>query len=77
MKEKIQNYFKSLPEKIKQYFKTLNYPFYISMILLAIGLFLTDYFSKHAAFNFLTDGNTTNPTIISDRVGTVIIPEYR
>ena len=74
MKEKIQNYFKALPEKIKQYFKTLNYPFYISMILVAIGLFLTDYFSKHAAFNFLTDGNTSNPTVLSDRVGTVIIP---
>ncbi len=74
MKEKIKQYFQSLPSKIKDYFKKLNYPFYISMVVLAIGLFLTDYFSKHVAFEYMTNGDIDNLVIHSDRIGTTIIP---
>lgn len=74
MKEKIAKCFKELPGKTKDYFKHLNYPFYISMILLAIGLFLSDYFTKRAAFYYLTDGNAANPSLIPGRNGTTIIP---
>lgn len=48
----------SLTGKLKayfpKYFKSLNYPFYISRILLSVGLFLVDYFTKHAAYDFLS-----------------------
>ena len=37
-----------------KYFKSLNYPFYLSRIALAIGLFVVDYFTKHIAFDFLS-----------------------
>ncbi len=45
--------FSKLKSYFVHYFKTLNYPFYVSRILLSIGLFLVDYFTKHAAYNAL------------------------
>lgn len=53
-KEKIKGDLKSLPEKLKNYFKdyfkNLNYVAWIISILVAVGLFLLDYFSKRAAY---------------------------
>lgn len=74
MGEKIKQYFLSFPGKVKEYFKTLNYPFYIGMVVLAVGLFLTDYFSKHVAFEFMTNGDIDNLVINTNRIGTTIIP---
>lgn len=77
-KSKIKEFFSTLPSKgnnyFKDYFKHLNYPFYISMILVSIGLFLTDYFSKINAFYYLTDGNIDGPTAkaLTDAQTTVI-----
>lgn len=45
---------KRLKDYFSKYFRSLNYPFYISRILLAVGLFLVDYFTKHAAFSYLS-----------------------
>lgn len=78
MKEKIVTFFKTLPTKLrdyfKDYFKNLNYPFFVTMVVLSIGLLLADYFSKHQAFYYLTDGNLNSPTVVSSRAGTSIIP---
>ncbi len=74
MGEKIKQYFLSFPGKVKEYFKILNYPFYIGMVVLAVGLFLTDYFSKHVAFEFMTNGDIDNLVINTNRIGTTIIP---
>ena len=54
-KSKIADFFHTLPSKLKKYFqdyfKNLNYVAWIISILVAIGLFLLDYFSKRAAYN--------------------------
>lgn len=77
-------FFKTLPKRLstyfKEYFKTLNYPFWIAMILVAVGLFLFDYFSKQAAFEFMViepkQAVETGswPVINQDHIGNVIIP---
>ncbi len=65
MKEKIRKYLSELPGKTKDYFRHLNYPFYLSMIILAIGLFLSDYFTKHLAYDYFHGAEKpTNTTII-------------
>ena len=46
-KEKIAKY-------LKNYFKNLNLPLYITFILVAIGLFLLDYFTKAWAYDNLS-----------------------
>lgn len=74
MKDKIKQYFVSFPTRVKDYFKKLNYPFYIGMVVLAVGLFLTDYFSKHIAFEYMTNGDIDNLVINTNRIGTTIIP---
>lgn len=48
--EKLKNFFKT-------YFKKINLPFYIGMIVMALGLFLLDYFSKHWAYDNLEYGD--------------------
>lgn len=51
---KVKHFFQSLPGRLKAYFKDyfthLNYPAWIISILVAVGLFLLDYFSKRAAY---------------------------
>lgn len=51
---KIKAFFTSLPGKLKKYFsdyfKNLNYLAWIISIVIAIGLFLLDYFSKRYAY---------------------------
>lgn len=78
MKEKLTEFFKTLPSRVKNYlstyFKSLNYFTYICAIVIAVSLFVIDYFTKHIAFNYLTDGNLDAPKIISSRQGTTIIP---
>lgn len=65
MKEKIRKFFSELPSKTKDYFRHLNYPFYLSMIILAIGLFLSDYFTKHLAYDYhVVNNNAVGKTII-------------
>ncbi len=52
---KAKKFFKELPSRLKEYFrdyfKNLNYPLWILMILISVGLFLLDYFTKRAAYN--------------------------
>ena len=52
---KAKKFIKELPTRLKDYFhdyfKNLNYPLWILMILISIGLFLLDYFTKRAAYN--------------------------
>lgn len=54
-KNNFKSFIKSIPTKLrdyfKNYFKKLNYPVWICFILLSIGLFLLDYFSKIHAYN--------------------------
>lgn len=51
---KIKSFFHELPSKLKKYFqdyfKNLNYPMWILFLLLSVGLFLLDYFTKRAAY---------------------------
>lgn len=51
---KIKSFFHELPAKLKKYFqdyfKNLNYPMWILFLLLSVGLFLLDYFTKRAAY---------------------------
>lgn len=53
-KNKLTSFIKSIPNRLKEYFKNyfknLNYPVWICFILLSIGLFLLDYFSKINAY---------------------------
>ena len=53
-KSKIKNFFTSLPDRLRKYFsdyfKNLNYPLWILFIVLSVGLFLLDYFTKRAAY---------------------------
>ncbi len=53
-KSKISGFFQTLPEKLKNYFRdyfrNLNYIAWIVSVLVAVGLFLLDYFSKRAAY---------------------------
>lgn len=76
--EKVGKFFKTLPTRLKayfkKYFKELNYPLWILSILIMIGLFLADYFSKVNAYYYLTNGDLENPVINSAHNGTVIIP---
>lgn len=78
MENRVSKFFKTLPNRLKEYFKkyfkNLNYPLYISFIIISILLFLSDILTKHAAFNFLTNGNINDLHIIAEREGTPIIP---
>ena len=76
--EKVHTFFKTLPPRLKdyfkKYFKELNYSLWILAILVMVGLFLADYFSKVNAFYYLTNGDWVNPIVNPDHDGTTIIP---
>ena len=56
---KVMAFIKGLPGRLKNYlsgyFKNLNYPLWICFLLLSIGLFLADYYTKRAAYKLLLD----------------------
>lgn len=60
----VSSYIKTLPNRLKEYFKkyfkSINYYTYIIAIVMVIGLFLSDYFTKRAAYNYF-NGVATNP----------------
>ncbi len=51
---KVMAFIKGLPLRaknyLKGYFKNLNYPLWICFVVVSIGLFLADYFTKRAAY---------------------------
>ena len=67
----IRSYIKTLPNRLKEYFKkyfkSINYYTYTIAIVMVIGLFLSDYFTKRAAYNYFngvaTDPNPSIPLI--------------
>lgn len=54
---KVMAFIKGLPGRLKNYlsgyFKNLNYPLWICFLLLSIGLFLADFYTKRAAYELL------------------------
>lgn len=56
---KVMAFIKGLPGRLKKYlsgyFKNLNYPLWICFLLLSIGLFLADFYTKRAAYKLLLD----------------------
>ena len=75
---KVKQFFITLFPRLKEYFKksfkSLNYVAWIIAILVAVGLFLSDYFTKIAAFHYLTNGDPDHLALDLSKQGTPIIP---